>query len=188
MIFPKSVQQIYGGNLIPNVHTAILNNDCNVSYCHSSAFNYHIEKPIIYCNIGSLVYREAKKECVIVKPLSEFPLDEEVDEINHNSQLDGDNNNGNDNRKDVEKSGELDASSWNLESILRREGYTVSQKEDLSDYERQQILLIVMRRNLMSKWQIIEHIELQISLRRNNRMYNIAISKWERDLAFLRRL
>ena len=71
---------------------------------------------------------------------------------------------------------------------MRQEGYTVSQKEGLSDYERQQILLSVMRRNLMSKWQIIEHIELQISLRRNNKMYSMAISKWERDLSFLRKI
>ena len=40
----------------------------------------------------------------------------------------------------------------------------------------------------MSRRQVIEHIELQISLRKNNSMYDIAISKWERDLQFLRKM
>jgi hypothetical protein len=84
--------------------------------------------------------------------------------------------------------GELDTSSWNIESILRQEGYTVSQREGLLDSERQAILLRVIENKKMSKHQVIEHIELQISLRKNNSMYDIAISKWERDLAFLRKL
>ena len=84
--------------------------------------------------------------------------------------------------------GELDTSSWNIESILRQEGYTVSQREGLLDSERQAILLRVIESKKMSKLQISEHIELQISLRKNNSMYDIAISKWERDLAFLRKI
>ena len=84
--------------------------------------------------------------------------------------------------------GELDTSSWNIESILRQEGYTVSQREGLLDTERQAILLRVIENQKMSKLQVIEHIELQISLRKNNSMYDIAISKWERDLAFLRKI
>ena len=84
--------------------------------------------------------------------------------------------------------GELDASSWNVESILRQEGYTVSQREGLSDNERETILRNVISQKLMSRRQVIEHIELQISLRKNNSMYDIAISKWERDLQFLRKM
>ena len=83
-------------------------------------------------------------------------------------------------------SDELDTAEWNLESILRQEGYTVSQKEDLSDGERQNILKSVLIRGLMTKWAIIEHIELQISLRKNKPMYAVAISKWERDLKYIR--
>lgn len=81
--------------------------------------------------------------------------------------------------------GDLDTSSWNIESILRQEGYTVSQREGLSDSERQAILLRVIENKKMSKYQVIEHIELQIGLRKNNSMYDIAISKWKRDIAFL---
>ena len=80
----------------------------------------------------------------------------------------------------------IDTSEWNLESILRQEGYTVSQKEGLSDNERQNILRSVLSRNLMTKWQIIEHIELQISLRKNNSIYRTAIFKWERDLQYIK--
>ena len=80
----------------------------------------------------------------------------------------------------------LDASGWNLESILKQEGYTVSQKEDLLDGERQNILNSVLTRGLMTKWDVIEHIELQISLRKNNSMYATAISKWERDLQYIK--
>lgn len=80
----------------------------------------------------------------------------------------------------------LDTSDWNLESILRQEGYTVSQKEALSDSERQNILKSVLTRGLMTKWDVIEHIELQISLRKNNSMYTTAILKWERDLQYIR--
>lgn len=80
----------------------------------------------------------------------------------------------------------LDTSDWNLESILRQEGYTVSQKEALSDSERQNILKSVLIRGLMTKWDIIEHIELQISLRKNNSIYATAIRKWERDLQYIR--
>ena len=81
---------------------------------------------------------------------------------------------------------DFDASEWNAESLLRAEGYTVSQREGLSDYERQAILRRVISNNKMSKRQVIDHIELQIKLRSGNRMYDIAISKWNRDLAFLR--
>ena len=115
-------------------------------------------------------------------------MEDELDNGTKSSGVDNEDSDGSSSSSDCNSNGELDTSTWNLESVLRQEGYTVSQKEDLSDLERQSILKNVINRKLMSKWQIIEHIELQISLRRNNRMYNIAISKWERDLAFLRRL
>ena len=85
-------------------------------------------------------------------------------------------------------SSEFDSSSWNVESILRQEGYTVSQREGLTDYERQNILCNVINSGKMSKRQVVEHIELQINLRKNKRMYNLAIAKWERDVEFLRKL
>ena len=83
-------------------------------------------------------------------------------------------------------SNDFDTSEWNAESILRAEGYTVSQREGLSDYGRQAILRRVISNNKMSKRQVIDHIELQIKLRTGKPMYDIAISKWERDLAFLK--
>ena len=116
-----------------------------------------------------------------VRPLTDFPSEDDLIDDEHVG-------NGKSNGTNDTEYGELDASSWNVESILRQEGYTVSQREGLSDNEREAILRNVINKNLMSKRNVIEHIELQISLRKNNPMYGIAISKWERDLAFLRRL
>ena len=192
LIIPHSVEKVKCGTYMHDfnkMHVAFLNDETDVEFPSLYSYERQAEKeaeyedgdpsyytpPVIYCNIGSKAHISARNAKLIFKPLSEFPKDD-IDttgfyHFTSNSNFE-----------------ELDTSSWNLESILRQEGYTVSQKEDLSDYDRQQILLSVMRRNLMSKWQIIEHIELQISLRRNNRMYSIAISKWERDLSFLRKL
>lgn len=83
---------------------------------------------------------------------------------------------------------DLDTSGWSLESILKREGYTVSQREGLTDYERHQILDSVLSRRLMTKRAIVEHIETQIALRRYNSSYREAIEKWKRDLEYLETL
>ena len=82
--------------------------------------------------------------------------------------------------------GEIDFSKWASESVLRQNGYTVSQKEGLSDVVRQRILRNVIEMNLLSKDAICNHIESQIALRRSNIIYEVAIKKWERDLLFLR--
>ena len=71
-------------------------------------------------------------------------------------------------------------------SFLKKEGYTVSQRESLSDDERQEIIKSVLSRKLMTKQEIIAHIELQISLRKNNEMYNNAVLKWKRDLLYIK--
>ncbi len=195
LIIPATVEKIGGDNFNDTQHIAILNDNAIVSFYGK----YGKTGATIYCNNSGKVFEYARNWSIDIKPLSAFPtedFDEEDFEDSDDHDYDEKENKARDDEGDDGEEisgnycgdGELDTSSWNLESILRQEGYTVSQKEDLSDYERQQILLSVMRRNLMSKWQIIEHIELQISLRRNNRMYNVAISKWERDLTFLRRL
>ena len=83
---------------------------------------------------------------------------------------------------------DLDTSGWSLESVLRQEGYTVSQREGLSDYERHQILNSVLSRGLMAKRAIVEHIETQIALRRYSSTYREAVEKWRRDLEYLENL
>lgn len=109
----------------------------------------------------------------------EFSIEGEFDDWEDDSNED-------ENANTSYPSSEFDSSSWNVESILRQEGYTVSQREGLTDYERQNILCNVINSGKMSKRQIVEHIELQMNLRKNNATYDVAISKWERDVAFLR--
>lgn len=185
IVFPKSVKEIdfldISGGLGSDAHVAILGEKTDLEVSDRS-----YSKPTVYCNIDSKAYIAARLAGYVVKPLEEFPADDELDNNEQTYDGNGYNRESTSSSGDGESNGELDTSTWNLESILHQEGYTVAQKENLSDYERQHILKSVINRNLMSKWQIIEHIELQISLRRNNRMYNIAVSKWERDLAFLR--
>lgn len=113
----------------------------------------------------------------------EYDIEEDVDDTTQDEYQEPINNYTYDDRNYADG---LDTTDWNLESILRQEGYTVSQKEALSDGERQNILKSVLLRGLMTKWDIIEHIELQISLRKNNSIYNTAILKWERDLQYIR--
>ena len=213
-VIPQSVKKVEYGNIPLDAHIAVLSNDTEVWLDYSWEYtNYNKEKipPIIYCNVGSKAHLLAREKGLEYKPLSDFPIEiieeededfdsfDEDDETDEENTIDGtdyddeerdneDDDGGEESGGNYYEDGELDTSSWNLESVLRQEGYTVSQKEGLTDSERQSILKNVINRNLMSKWQIIEHIELQISLRKNNSMYNIAISKWERDLSFLRRL
>ena len=187
LIIPESVMCVEDGDF-DQMHIAFLNDDTDVSFVshyeyERSAENddYPIIPPIVYCNIGSKAYFAARKEHFEIRPLTDFPNEDDL--IGDNYVVNRKSNGTND-----AEYGELDASSWNVESILRQEGYTVSQREGLSDNEREAILRNVISKKLMSRRQVIEHIELQISLRKNNSMYGIAISKWERDLAFLRRL
>lgn len=82
----------------------------------------------------------------------------------------------------------LETSEWNEESYLRSQGYTVSQTEGLSDDERQNILYNVLNSNVMSKHDIIQHLERMINLRKTSARYVNAIEKWERDIYFLMNL
>lgn len=81
---------------------------------------------------------------------------------------------------------EFDPSSWDEESYLRSQGYTVSQTKGLSDYQRSKMLEDVLKSGVMSKYDIISHLERMINLRKNMPQYSIAISKWKRDIEFVR--
>lgn len=187
LIIPESVTYVEDGDF-DQMHVAFLNDNTDVSFVshyeyERSAENddYPLTPPIVYCNIGSKAYIAARKEHFEIRPLTDFPNEDDLINDYHVANVKSNGTN------DAEY-GELDASSWNVESILRQEGYTVSQRKGLSDNEREVILRNVISKKMMSRRQVIEHIELQISLRKNNSMYGIAISKWERDLAFLRKL
>ena len=81
----------------------------------------------------------------------------------------------------------FDPTEWELESILFVEGYTVSQKEGLGARQRQMILSKVIENYLMTPQKVVQHITAQIRLRENNSSYNLACSKWEEDIDFVKR-
>lgn len=80
---------------------------------------------------------------------------------------------------------EFDPSEWDEESLLMKNGYTVSQEEGLSSTERQRILTMVIRNRIMTPSQIIDHIERMINLRDGQSKYDIACSKWREDIRFV---
>ena len=73
-------------------------------------------------------------------------------------------------------------------NILRSLGYDVSEKGRLSTFERQLILKeIIVSRKRMTKQEVINHIEWNIRMRRDNAYMKLAISKWEDDLRYIRK-
>lgn len=76
---------------------------------------------------------------------------------------------------------------WQEESYLRVKGYTVSQQEGLTESQRHQILANVIDSGVMSKNQIIGHLESMISLRKYQNKYENAIRKWEQDIDFVKK-
>lgn len=83
---------------------------------------------------------------------------------------------------------DFDPSSWAQESILAEYGYTVSQKENLTEEERHNIIMEVIDNDDMTKYEIINHLEAMINLRQYQDKYRMAISKWEKDIEFVRKL
>ena len=78
-------------------------------------------------------------------------------------------------------------SDFATESLLRQLGYTVSQAEGLTEGQRHGLLTLIIRSEIISRWEIAEHLEQLINLNGNSysKDMGIAISKWENDLAFL---
>ena len=81
----------------------------------------------------------------------------------------------------------FDLSCWASESVLKNEGYSVSKKIGLKDYERADILERVIEQRILSKRQVIKYLELQIALRRRVPLYSDAVVKWKKDLEHIGR-
>lgn len=73
-------------------------------------------------------------------------------------------------------------SEWPEESILRKCGYTVSQKAGLGSPERWKVLANVIDHDVLSKIEIQSHIRKQISL---HPKHELAIDKWQTDDDFV---
>ena len=79
-----------------------------------------------------------------------------------------------------------DIMEWELESVLKKNGYSVSQEEGLSKTERQRILSQVIINKIMTPIKVIKHIELQIKLKEHNDNYDLACKKWREDISFIK--
>ena len=77
-----------------------------------------------------------------------------------------------------------DFSSFQLESRLHQFGYNVIDGE-LSESERQNLLLSLLQNKKMDYFSICKTIEQNIVLFRSNPKFQLAILKWRRDLKFL---
>lgn len=71
------------------------------------------------------------------------------------------------------------------ESILMQYGYSVSQKEGLSDFQRQKILSVLIDNKIMTKSSIISYLDFFILQKKKNPNYKNAISKWQDDREYV---
>ena len=74
------------------------------------------------------------------------------------------------------------------EHILHRLGYNVRIGNGLSSIDRQQILAKIINNNILSKNEIISHLEYCINMASGREHLNVAIAKWQADLDFVRKL
>ena len=72
------------------------------------------------------------------------------------------------------------------ESTLHLCGYTVSQNSYLTDDERQNILAYLVDKHILTKSEIISHLNFLIRTNRYNRNMEIALLYWNSDLNFIR--
>ena len=69
-------------------------------------------------------------------------------------------------------------------SPLKLCGYSVSQIEGYSDYERQYIISKIIDKKIMSKSDIVRYLEYFIHMNGKKKGNEIALSKWKSDLEY----
>lgn len=75
--------------------------------------------------------------------------------------------------------------SWNKYSILSLYGYSVEKRIGLSDKTRQTILAFLLENNILNPNEIVNYLELFIALRKNDKKFLSAISKWRLDITYV---
>ena len=76
--------------------------------------------------------------------------------------------------------------NWETRSVLNKLGYNVNQNDDLSDNERQCILIEAMENRNVSKRRLIRFLEWLVEENGNYRKMELAVSKWKRDIEFVK--
>ncbi len=69
--------------------------------------------------------------------------------------------------------------NWQSKSLLRMYGYNVNQNEMLTSKDRHRILSFVMENKIMSSDEIVNHLQLQIKMRKGRNNMQTAINKWQ---------
>lgn len=77
------------------------------------------------------------------------------------------------------------AANFSEQSQLSLYGYSVSDRVGLSDEERRDLLASLIDCNLISKYDIISHLDWCITFHKKNPSMLHACSKWKRDLDFI---
>lgn len=70
----------------------------------------------------------------------------------------------------------------NPESILKKFGYSANQKDNLSEKQRRAILEMMIEKNVLTKYEIIEYLRFFI---RYHSHASYAIKKWQSDISYL---
>lgn len=123
-----------------------------------------VEVNAFYCRNCNLYYiYENEYTLLLKKGIPICPIHEELKYFNKSNNFD----------------------SYNTESILRQFGYNVNAQENLSANERHKIIEIILNNGIMSKNEIISHLNFLTNSRKNQaNMFN-AISKWNDDIKFV---
>ncbi len=80
----------------------------------------------------------------------------------------------------------IGTNDWAPESILKMYGYSVSQKDGLSDIERKTVLDMVICNDIMTKKRCIQFIEWLVRHNSSRDNMQSAINKWNKDIDYLR--
>ncbi len=71
------------------------------------------------------------------------------------------------------------------ESIMKAFGYNVNAQSNLTDEERQQIMIEVIRSGSMRQYEVVYFLNWLIRIHENDEKYEQAVGKWEMDKIFI---
>lgn len=77
-------------------------------------------------------------------------------------------------------------SSWAAESILKQCGYSVAKNNNLTTKERHVILEFAVETGIMSKDDVLSHLEWLVRQNSSRPSFKEAVSKWNDDIRYLR--
>lgn len=77
---------------------------------------------------------------------------------------------------------------YNSKSLLRKKGYSVQDKNGLSQTERQAILLNVINERILTPYEVITFLNWLVNTRKTQNKYQAAVNKWKEDIQYVKNL